>query len=91
MQDLFYLKREEEQSTQRIKQTLERERIVRERKCTKGSREVKVRPWKMNQSLDVRQSQEVLGDVNNKLVHESRSNVKPIHHVVQVVLPKGLG
>jgi hypothetical protein len=49
MQDLFYLKREEEQSTQRIKQTLERERIVRERKCTKGSREVKVRPWKMNQ------------------------------------------
>jgi hypothetical protein len=35
--------------------------------------------------LDIRQAHEVLGDVNNKLVHESRSNVETIHVVVQVV------
>ena len=35
--------------------------------------------------LDVRQAHEVLGDMNNKLVHESRSNVETIHVVVQVV------
>jgi hypothetical protein len=35
--------------------------------------------------LDVRQGHEVLGDVNNKLVHEGRCNVKTIHVVVQVV------
>lgn len=35
--------------------------------------------------LDVGKSHEVLGDVNNELVHESRSNVKTIHSVVQVV------
>ena len=34
--------------------------------------------------LDVRQGHEVLGDVNNKLVHESRSNVKSIHAIFQV-------
>ena len=35
--------------------------------------------------LDVGQGHEVLGDVNNKLVHKSRSNVKTVHVVVQVV------
>lgn len=35
--------------------------------------------------LDVRQVHEVLSDVNNKLVHESRSNVETILHVVHVV------
>jgi len=35
--------------------------------------------------LDVGQGHEVLGDVNNKLVHESRSNVITILHVVEVV------
>lgn len=36
-------------------------------------------------NLDIWQGHEVLGDVNNKLVHESRSNVESIHGVVQVV------
>lgn len=35
--------------------------------------------------LDVRQGHEVLGDVNNKLVHESRGNVESFHGVVKVV------
>jgi len=35
--------------------------------------------------LDVRQGHEVLGDVNNKLVHKSRSNVKTVHVVIQVI------
>ena len=39
--------------------------------------------------LDVRQGHEVLGDVNNKLVHECRSNIETIHVVVQVV-PKSI-
>lgn len=35
--------------------------------------------------LDVGQCQEVLGDVNNKFVHESRSNVETVQFVVQLV------
>jgi len=35
--------------------------------------------------LDVGQGHEVLADVNNKLVHKSRSNVKTVHVVIQVV------
>jgi len=34
--------------------------------------------------LDVGQGHEVLGNVNNKFVHKSWSNVKSIHVVVQV-------
>lgn len=35
-------------------------------------------------NLNVWQVEEVLGDVNNKLVHECRSDVKPIHVVIKV-------
>jgi hypothetical protein len=35
-------------------------------------------------NLNVWQAQEVLGDVNNNLVHERGSNVKSIHVVIKV-------
>ena len=35
--------------------------------------------------LNVREVQEVLGDVNNKLVHESWGEVKSSHCVVEIV------
>jgi len=35
--------------------------------------------------LDVWQGHEILGDVNNKLVHKSRSYVQTVHVVIQVV------
>ena len=38
-----------------------------------------------NDHLDVGQVHEVLGDVNNKFVHESGSDVESIHGVVEVV------
>lgn len=39
-------------------------------------------------NLDVWQGHEILGNVNNKLVHESRSNVESIHGVVHVIPKK---
>lgn len=39
-------------------------------------------------NLDVWQGHEVLGNVNNKLVHESWSNVEPTHGVVYAVSKK---
>ncbi len=43
---------------------------------------------KNERNLDVGKGHEVLGDVNNKLVHKGRGNVKAVHVVVQVVLAK---
>lgn len=41
--------------------------------------------------LNARQTHEVLGDVNNKFVHESRGNVETIHVVVEVVSAPRIG
>lgn len=40
----------------------------------------------MKDDLNVRQSHEVLGEVNNELVHESRGDVEPIQLVVQATI-----
>lgn len=41
-------------------------------------------------NLDVWEVHEVFGNVNNKLIHESRSNVISIHAIIKIVSVKSI-